>query len=100
LNGVDNGRAWFKNCRIPRDNLLDKYAQVSPEGVYTSAIKSPTVRFATMIGGLVGGRVLIAAAALDGTKFALNNAIKFSLQRKQFGQAPGKGIVLYLLSFA
>eukprot|EP00475_Leptophrys_vorax_P017976 TRINITY_DN2455_c0_g1_i4.p1 TRINITY_DN2455_c0_g1~~TRINITY_DN2455_c0_g1_i4.p1 ORF type:complete len:564 (+),score=140.01 TRINITY_DN2455_c0_g1_i4:495-2186(+) len=90
LNGVDNGRAWFKNCRIPLENLLDKYAQVSPEGKYSSPIKSPVVRFATMIGGLVGGRVLIAAAAVDGVKVALSNAIKFSLQRKQFGEAPGK----------
>ena len=29
LNGVDNGRIWFDDVRVPRENLLDRYAQVS-----------------------------------------------------------------------
>src|SRR3954464_13942960 len=29
LNGVDNGRIWFDHVRVPRENLLDKYAQVA-----------------------------------------------------------------------
>ena len=28
LNGVDNGRIWFDDVRVPRENLLDRYAQV------------------------------------------------------------------------
>lgn len=28
LNGVDNGRIWFDRYRVPRDALLDRYAQV------------------------------------------------------------------------
>ena len=28
LNGVDNGRIWFDHVRVPRENLLDRYAQV------------------------------------------------------------------------
>ena len=28
LNGVDNGRIWFDHVRVPRENLLDSYAQV------------------------------------------------------------------------
>lgn len=28
LNGVDNGAISFHGVRIPRDNLLDKFAQV------------------------------------------------------------------------
>src|SRR4051812_26202241 len=42
LDGVDNGRLWFEGVRIPRENLLDRYAHVSPEGVYTSEIENPT----------------------------------------------------------
>jgi acyl-CoA oxidase len=49
MNGVDNGRIWFEKYRVPREALLDKYCSVTKEGVYSSPIKSPTVRFATMI---------------------------------------------------
>lgn len=41
LNGVDNGRIWFDNLRIPRENLLNSVADVSPDGQYLSAIKDP-----------------------------------------------------------
>ncbi|KAM2061852.1 hypothetical protein ACFX1T_046866 [Malus domestica] len=37
LNGVDNGRIWFDNVRIPRENLLNSVADVSPDGKYLSA---------------------------------------------------------------
>jgi hypothetical protein len=45
LNGVDNGRIWFSGVRVPLDCLLDRYAQVSPAGVYSSAIPSVSARF-------------------------------------------------------
>lgn len=45
LNGVDNGRIWFSQTRIPRDALLDRYASVSPDGVYSSPIPSVSSRF-------------------------------------------------------
>ena len=32
LNGVDNGRIWFDQVRVPRDSLLDRYAQVGEDG--------------------------------------------------------------------
>ncbi|KAG9146682.1 hypothetical protein Leryth_005031 [Lithospermum erythrorhizon] len=41
LNGVDNGRIWFDNVRIPRENLLNSVADVSPNGDYLSSIKDP-----------------------------------------------------------
>jgi acyl-CoA oxidase len=31
----------FKDVRVPRDNLLNRFADVSPDGVYSSAIKNP-----------------------------------------------------------
>lgn len=97
LNGVDNGRIWFNNVRIPRANLLDKYCKVSPDGKYSSPIKNSSVRFATMISGLVGGRILIAGSALDACKVGLVNAIRYSLQRKQFG--PSSGIEIPIMNY-
>src|SRR3954454_2309769 len=40
LNGVDNGRLSFHAVRVDRDALLDRYAQVTPEGEYRSPIEN------------------------------------------------------------
>ena len=85
LNGVDNGRLWFDDVRIPRDNLLDRFGQVSPEGVYTSSIPSPSKRFFTMLGTLVGGRLSVGLAAASASKTALTIAVRYTDRRRQFG---------------
>ncbi|HIG75781.1 MAG TPA: acyl-CoA oxidase, partial [Bacteroidetes bacterium] len=63
LNGVDNGRIWFDNVRIPRENLLDRFAQVDADGTYSSPIPSASKRFFVMLGTLVGGRIAVGSAA-------------------------------------
>ena len=45
LNGVDNGQIWFDHVKVARDALLDRYASVSAEGVFSSPIKSVGQRF-------------------------------------------------------
>ena len=55
LNGVDNGRLWFDDVRVPRDALLDRYGQVAADGTYSSPIESRSQRFFTMLGALVRG---------------------------------------------
>jgi acyl-CoA oxidase len=87
LNGVDNGRLWFDRVRVPRENLLDRFAQVSPEGEYTSSIPSVSRRFFTMLGTLVAGRVSVACAGLSASKSALAIAISYGDERRQFGPA-------------
>ena len=89
LNGVDNGRLWFDQVRIPDGNLLDRFAQVSDEGQYHSPIADPSKRFFTMLGTLVGGRIGIPLAGLSAAKTGLTIAIKYAHQRRQFG-APGQ----------
>src|SRR5690606_31597195 len=44
LNGVDNGWITFERVRIPRDNLLDRFATVDASGTYSSPITSPARR--------------------------------------------------------
>jgi acyl-CoA oxidase len=85
LNGVDNGRLWFDGVRVPRENLLDRFAQVSPEGQYTSSIPSAAKRFFTMLGTLVAGRVSVACAALSAAKSGLAIAVRYAEERRQFG---------------
>ncbi len=87
LNGVDNGRLWFDQVRVPADNLLDRFAKVTPEGLYESPISSEGKRFFTMLSTLVGGRVSIAAAGLTASKVALTIATRYGAMRRQFGPA-------------
>jgi acyl-CoA oxidase len=85
LNGVDNGRIWFTNVAVPRDNLLDRFATVTDEGRYESDIDSVGRRFFTMLGTLVAGRISIAAAAVSVAKTALTIGVRYSSRRRQFG---------------
>jgi acyl-CoA oxidase len=85
LNGVDNGKISFDNIRIPYDNLLDRFASVSADGVFQSPITSDNKRFFTMLGTLVGGRIGIPRAGLSAAKSGLTIAIRYSDVRKQFG---------------
>ncbi|MDA0205553.1 MAG: acyl-CoA dehydrogenase [Acidobacteria bacterium] len=85
LNGVDNGRIWFDHVRVPRENLFNRYADVSPEGEYVSPIESPSKRFFTTIGALVAGRVSVALGALSAMKSGLAIAVRYGDRRRQFG---------------
>jgi acyl-CoA oxidase len=87
LNGVDNGKIWFNNVSVPRENLLDKYGEITSEGNYSSSIKNPNKRFFTMLGTLVGGRICVARGALGGAKMALTIAVKHALNRRQFNDS-------------
>ena len=85
LNGVDNGRIWFNQVRIPRENLLNRFGDIDENGKYSSEIDNPSKRFFTMLGTLVGGRVSVPRAGLSATKSGLAIAIKYALKRRQFG---------------
>jgi acyl-CoA oxidase len=86
LNGIDNGRLHFDHVRVPRTNLLNRYGDVAEDGTYTSPIASPGRRFFTMLGTLVQGRVSLDGAAVNASKLALQIAITYSNERRQFGQ--------------
>ncbi len=85
LQGVDNGRIRFQRVRIPRQNLLNRFGDVTPDGRYESPIASDGKRFFTMLGTLVTGRISIAAASVSAAKTALTVAVRYSAVRRQFG---------------
>ena len=87
LNGVDNGKIWFNQVRVPRGNLLDRYGSITESGSYHSDIKNPNKRFFTMLGTLVGGRICVARGALAGARFGLSIAVRYALRRRQFNDA-------------
>lgn len=94
LNGVDNGRLWFDEVRVPVENLLDRFAQIDGSGQYVSAIASPGRRFFTMLGTLVGGRICVGSAAVSVAETALAIAVRYGTARRQFGPAPGREVPL------
>jgi acyl-CoA oxidase len=95
LNGVDNGRLVFDSVRVPREALLNRYADVSPDGVYSSDITNETRRFFTMLGTLVRGRISVAGGAASATQKALTLAIRYGATRRQFSNpATGEEVVV------
>ena len=85
LEGVDNGLIRFTRVRVPRTNLLDRFATVDEKGRYASPIPSADRRFFTMLGTLVAGRISIAAASVSAAKVGLTVALRWSTRRLQFG---------------
>jgi acyl-CoA oxidase len=98
LNGVDNGRLWFSGVRVPREALLNRYADVAPDGTYSSPIESDGRRFFTMLGALVRGRVSVAGSAGSATQRALTIGVRRAETRRQFAR-PGGDEEIVLLDY-
>lgn len=98
LPGVDNGRILFDQVRIPRENLLNRYADVEPDGTYSSEIANPSRRFFTTLGTLVRGRVSVGGAAAAGTRVALSIAVRYAEKRRQFAD-PDTGEETVLMDY-
>ncbi|MDX1891242.1 acyl-CoA dehydrogenase [Mycolicibacterium sp. 050158] len=96
LPGVDNGRIMFDHVRVPRENLLNKYADVAPDGTYTSPIENPNRRFFTMLGTLIRGRVTVGGSAGAAARVALDIATRYALERKQFSAPDGEGEIVIM----
>ncbi|MGB2655223.1 MAG: acyl-CoA dehydrogenase family protein, partial [Candidatus Acidiferrum sp.] len=70
MRASDTSEVIFSDCRVPAENLL------GPEGEgFTGSLKI-----------LDGGRISIAALALGMAQGALEAAVNYAKQRKQFGQ--------------
>ncbi|MGW5642887.1 acyl-CoA dehydrogenase family protein [Saccharopolyspora sp. NPDC003752] len=98
LNGVDNGRLYFDQVRVPREALLNRYGDVEPDGTYRSPISSKGKRFFTMLGTLIRGRISVAGTAGGATKLALEIALRYGDARRQF-ERPGTGEEAVVLDY-
>lgn len=78
-NGLDNGWIQFHSVRIPREHMLMRWAQVSPEGNYFNPPK-PQLSY----GALISGRVSIVNGSAEAAKKALTIAIRYAAIRRQF----------------
>jgi acyl-CoA oxidase len=84
LPGVDNGRILFDHVRVPRENLLNRYGDVAPDGTYSSPIENVNRRFFTMLDTLVRGRITVGGSAGAAARVALDIATRYALWRRQF----------------
>ncbi|XP_036610463.1 peroxisomal acyl-coenzyme A oxidase 1 isoform X2 [Trichosurus vulpecula] len=81
---MDNGYLKMDNCRIPRENMLMKYAQVKPDGTYVKPL-SDRLTYGTM----VFVRSFLVGEAARSLSKACTIAIRYSLVRHQSEIQPG-----------
>ncbi|XP_077891324.1 acyl-coenzyme A oxidase-like protein [Ictidomys tridecemlineatus] len=94
LHGVDNGILIFNKVRVPRENLLDKFGSVAPDGQYHSPIKNKSARFNAMLATLTPSRLAVTFQALSTMKWFLQWAqlgvLKSPVRNHRTNEAPGK----------
>ena len=71
IKGSSTRQVFFTDCPVPEENLLGER-----EGGFKIALNI-----------LNSGRIKLAAGSVGGSKFALNKAISYAIERKQFGKS-------------
>lgn len=85
LNGVDNGFLVFDNYRISKALLMNRNADITPDGQYVAKVSDKKKRMGASFGILSAGRVGIIGMSLLNMEKAIVIAIRYSCIRSQFG---------------
>ncbi|RDL38112.1 Acyl-coenzyme A oxidase [Venustampulla echinocandica] len=94
-NGTDNGYAVFNNARIPRSNLLMRFASVSRDGAYTTH----PLREKLLYGGMLKGRLAIIRNSAFQLAQALTIATRYSVVRRQGHKQLQQNSVASIMSY-
>lgn len=76
----------FDNYRIPRENLLNKTGDVTPDGQYESVFSEPTKILGAALESFSAGRIGIMQESSNTLADAIVIAVRYAAVRKQFGQ--------------
>lgn len=74
----------FKNYRVPRESLLNRTADVTPEGDYESSFTEPGKILGAALENLSMGRVGIIQESTNNLICAVTIALRYAALRKQF----------------
>ncbi|XP_017476567.1 PREDICTED: peroxisomal acyl-coenzyme A oxidase 3 [Rhagoletis zephyria] len=85
LNGIDNGFVIFSNCRIPRENLLNRTSDVTQKGEYESVFSEPGKVLGAALESFSAGRIGIMQESANTLASATVIAVRYAALRKQFG---------------
>jgi acyl-CoA oxidase len=81
MDGVDNGFMLFNQVRIPKDNLLNRFSNVTEAGEFQTLIENPDHRFGMQLGALGTGRILVLLSSASFLETCLRIAVRFAAMR-------------------
>lgn len=85
LNGIDNGFIIFSDYRIPRENLLNRTGDITPEGTYESVFSEPGKVLGAALESFSAGRIGIMQESVNTLSSAAVIAVRYAALRHQFG---------------
>ncbi|XP_068629581.1 peroxisomal acyl-coenzyme A oxidase 3 [Battus philenor] len=86
VNGIDNGFIMFNQYRIPRENLLNRTADVTEDGQYVSSFSEPSRILGAALENLSAGRIGIMQESCHSIASAVTIAVRYAATRTQFGE--------------
>lgn len=85
-NGVDNAKLQFRNVRVQRTALLNRYSNVEKGGYFRSEIKKKRDRFLKVADQLLSGRICICCMCMCSDRNVLITTLRYSASRLTVGQ--------------
>ena len=72
---------------VRREAILNRYADVSPDGVFSTKIQNPRARFIAALNQLLSGRLCLSSKGVGRCKQALYIGVRYSLSRLSTGES-------------